>query len=718
MSDYSSESDRSALRGGPLLACLVSLAKTYGINTSETTLLAGLPLQREQLTPSLFQRAASRAGMVSQLTRRPLREINTSLMPAVLLLHGNTACLLLSLDFRRGVAEVVYPELSDTTVEESLDTLADSYTGQVIYCRPKVKFTNRNADIHKSPQGHWFWSVVKAHRSLYRDVLFAAFMINLFALAMPLFVMNVYDRVVPNFAIETLWVLAIGVAIVLCADLVMKMVRAWFVDLAASRIDITLSANIMARVLGMRMTERPASVGSFAAGLQAFESVRAFIGSSTIIAFIDLPFVVVFSLVIGLLTSWWLVIPIAVGVLFCLLYAATVQAKMHELSLSSMEASAYRNAVLVESLDGLESLKALSAEGKMQRLWERATVYLSRTTTKMRLLSGSVTSGALWAQQLVAVSIIIVGVYLITEGDLTQGGLIAAYMLSSRIMAPVGQSAALMMQYHQAATALESVDMIMNKPVERPADAQWISHPRLRGRLEFKRVSFQYPNDEREVLRDVSFVIEPGEKVAILGRNGSGKTTIEKILAGLYAPASGSVLVDNIEVGQIDPAQLRHNIGYVPQDIHLFLGSLRDNITMGDPAASDQRIMEVINVCGLAEFINNHPQGLAMPVGERGSLLSGGQRQSVAVARALINDPSVLLLDEPTGSMDHSSEELLKKRLHEYAQDKTMLVITHRTSVLSLVDRIIVLDSGKIVADGPKEKVVEALKQGRIGRAE
>lgn len=717
MSDVSGESVGASGRGGPLLACLVALAKSHGINASATTLLAGLPLQHEQLTPSLLPRAASRAGLSCQLLERPLDGLNTALLPAILLLKDNTACLLLSLDVEAGLAQVVHPELTQSPVEESIDSLGSRYTGRVIYCRPKVKFSSRNADIHKSPQGHWFWAVIKEHRKLYRDVLFAAFMINLFALAMPLFVMNVYDRVVPNFAIETLWVLAAGVGLVLCADFAMKMVRAWFVDLAASRIDITLSANIMSRVLGMRMTEKPTSVGSFAAGLQAFESVRAFIGSSTIIAFVDLPFVIVFSLVIGLLTSWWLVIPIAIGVLFCLLYAASVQAKMHELSLSSMEASAYRNAVLVESLDGLESLKSLSAEGKMQHLWERATVYLSRTTTKMRILSGSVTSGALWAQQLVAVSIIIVGVYLITEGELTQGGLIAAYMLSSRIMAPVGQSAALMMQYHQAATALESVDMVMNKPIERPAEAQWISLPSIEGRVEFNKVSFRYPNDERDVLREVSFSLEPGERVAILGRNGSGKTTIEKIIAGLYAPTSGSVLIDNIEQGQIDPAQLRHNIGYVPQDTHLFLGTLRDNITMGDPNASDERLMEAINISGLGEFINNHPQGLAMPVGERGSLLSGGQRQSVAVARALINDPSILLLDEPSGAMDHTSEESLKKRLAAYSQGRTMLVITHRTSLLTLVDRIIVLDAGKIVADGPKEKVVEALKQGRIGRA-
>lgn len=717
MIDTPNEAAKASLRGGPLMACLLALTKAHGISTSASALQAGLPLQHEQLTPSLFSRAAERVGFVTQQAVRPLEQINLALLPAVLLLENNQACVLLELDKSSSKARVIYPELSETPVEVGLQQLADTYTGRVIYSRPKLKFSGRNADIHKSPKGHWFWEVIKAHRGLYRDVLFAALLINGFALAMPLFVMNVYDRVVPNFALETLWVLAAGVTIVLCADLVLKMVRAWFVDLAASRIDITLSANIMARVLGMKMTEKPASVGSFAAGLQAFESVRSFIGSSTIIAFVDLPFVLLFTVVIGLLTSWWLVIPIVIGVLLCLLYAAAVQAKMHELSLSSMEASAYRNAVLVESLSGLESLKTLGAEGKMQGLWEKATVYLSRTTTKTRLLSGSVTSGALWIQQLVAVSIIIVGVYLITEGGLTQGGLIAAYMLSSRIMAPVGQSAALMMQYHQAVTALDSVDMVMNKPVERPTDAEWISVPHIAGRIEFNHVSFHYAEGDRDVLRDVSFVIEPGEKVAILGRNGSGKTTIEKMVAGLYAPSSGSVLIDNIDISQLDPAQLRHHIGYVPQDVNLFLGSLRDNITMADPAVSDARLMKVIELCGLTEFINAHPQGLAMPVGERGSLLSGGQRQSVAVARALIANPSVLLFDEPTGAMDHTSEEALKRKIATYAEGKTMLVVTHRTSLLVLVDRIIVLDAGKVVADGAKDKVVEALKQGRIGRA-
>ncbi|BFM19947.1 type I secretion system permease/ATPase [Gilvimarinus japonicus] len=715
MSDKADEVSHASLRGGPLLNCLLILSRMHGVNTSGSTLLSGLPLQHEQLPPSLFERAARRAGLTSQLARRSLSDINQSLLPVILLLEGNEACVLLGIDGEQ--AEVVFPDLDQTQVNIPLEELEQRYSGRVIYARPRMQFSARNADIHQTQKGHWFWEVIKAHRGLYRDVLFAALLVNVFALAMPLFVMNVYDRVVPNFAIETLWVLASGVAIVLCADLCLKMVRAWFVDLAASRVDITLSATIMSRVLGMRMSERPTSVGSYAAGLQAFESVRSFIGSSTIIAFVDLPFVVLFSIIIGLLTSWWLVLPIAVGVLLCLLYAAAVQAKMHELSMSSMEASAYRNAVLVESLNGLEALKTLGAEGKMQNLWEKTSVFLSRTTTKMRLLSGSVTTGAVWVQQLVAVAIIIVGVYLITAGELTQGGLIAAYMLSSRIMAPVGQSAALMMQYHQAATALESVDRVMNTPVERPEQAEWIARPKLDGRIEFNNVSFSYPHDERHALRDVSFSIAPGEKVAILGRNGSGKTTIEKIIAGLYAPSAGRVLIDNIDIGQLDPAQLRHNIGYVSQDINLFLGTLRENITMADPRIDDEQLLKIVELSGLASFINSHPQGLSMPVGERGELLSGGQRQAVAVARAMVTDPSILLLDEPTGAMDHTSEEELKRKLAKFSLGKTMLVITHRNSLLAMVDRIIVIDAGKIVADGPKDQVVEALRQGRIGRA-
>jgi ATP-binding cassette, subfamily C, bacterial LapB len=703
-------------KGGPLLECLLVLTRSHSIDISAETLLAGLPLTEQQLLPSLFARAAKRAKLTSKIVTRQLLHLNTALFPVILLLENNDACVLLSLNPALQTARVVFPELSHTTSEIPLNDLLTRYSGRAIYARPEHRFDARVTNINKVRKGHWFWSVIAEHRELYRDVLLAAFIINVFALASPLFVMNVYDRVVPNHATDTLWVLAVGIVLMISADFGLRMMRAWFVDLAASRTDITLSATIMERVLGLKLAERPQSVGSFASSLQAFESIRSFISSATVLAFVDLPFVILFTVVI-LIISWPLVFPLLVGMVLAIIYAAAVQQKMHDLSTASMQASAQRNAILVESLQGLETLKTLGAEGRMQSLWEKTTLVLSRTSVKMRMLSGSVSSGTAWIQQVVAVVIIIVGVYQIIGGHLTQGGLIAAYMLSARVMGPISQTAALLMQYHHAATALNNLNTIMNKPVDRPQGAHWISRPRLHGSIEFKQVSFQYPNDTREVLRNVSLTINAGEHVAILGRNGSGKTTIEKIIAGLYEPTSGTVLIDGIDIHQVDPAELRRNIGYVAQDVNLFFGSLRDNIAMSAPQTSDENLLEAVRLSGLSDFVNQHPAGMAMPVGEHGQLLSGGQRQSVTVARALLNDPAILLFDEPTGAMDHSSEEEFKRNIQQFTQEKTLVVITHRTSLLELVNRIIVIDAGKIVADGPKDQVVEALRQGRIGRA-
>jgi ATP-binding cassette, subfamily C, bacterial LapB len=704
-------------RGGPLLNCLILIARAQGAAITADTLLAGLPLVNEQLTPSLFARACKRAGLVSRVAKRKLAELNQALFPVILLLENQAACLLTAIDLNTHTCDLVFPEFADASVRMSVVELEAKYTGQVIYVRPQDQLHINVTAIDKSPKAHWFWSVIQAHKHLYRDVILAALIINIFALASPLFVMNIYDRVVPNQATDTLWILALGLFIVISIDFLLRMMRTFFVDLAASRMDVTLSAMIMEKVLGLNLSARPDSVGSFASGLQSFESLRAFISSATLLSLVDLPFVLLFLLVI-LMISWPLVFP----VLFCIIgigfYTAVVQQKMKVLSESSMQASAQRNSVLVESLTTLETLKMLGAEGRMQGLWERATLLLSNISVKMRLLSASVNSGSLWLQQLASIFILIVGVYLIIDAKLTQGGLIAAYMLSSRILAPVSQAAALLMQYHQANSSLSALDTIMAKPVERPHGRTWISRNRLQGAIEFKQVFFRYPNEEHDVLRGVSFSIKAGERLAILGRNGSAKTTIEKLIAGLYQPTSGSILIDGIDLRQIDPAELRRNLGYVPQDIALFQGSLRDNIIMGAASVTDEILLNVIRVSGLTECVNQHPQGLAMSVGEQGRSLSGGQRQCVAIARALVNDPAILLFDEPTGAMDHSSEEDFKRHIAQFAAGKTLIVITHRTSLLELVNRIIVMDAGKIVADGVKDQVVEALRQGRIGRAQ
>ncbi len=699
-----------------LLACLLIVARAHGAAPTRDALMAGLPAEQGRLTPSLFVRAARRAHLSSQLVRSPLVQLKDALLPTIVLLNDERACVLLGFNAERNQARVIYPELGDAPVDVPLDKLTADYLGSAIYARPTQRFDARTPEVRAGRHGHWFWGVIGESRPLYRDVLLAAFLANLFALGMPLFVMNVYDRVVPNQAFDTLWVLALGLSVMLVSDLVLRTMRGRFVDLASSRADVKLSAFIMERVLGARMEQRPASAGSFASNLRAFESVRDFIGSATVVAFIDLPFALIFMVVIAWI-SWYMVIPLGIGALIMLLYALAVQGRMHELAETTYRAGAQRNATLIEGLVGFETIKALAAEAPIQRKWEKSAALLARVGAQLRLLSSTASNTSAFVQQSINLSIVIIGVYLISERELTLGGLIACTMLASRAMAPVGQVAGLLVQYHTAATALTSLNEMMARDVERPEDTSFISRGRLKGAIDFRDVSFSYPGQSTPSLRNLSFSIKPGEKVAILGRIGSGKTTLEKLILGLYRPTEGAVLVDGIDLRQLDPAELRRQIGYVQQDVMLFYGSLRDNITMGAPLAQDADIVKAAEIGGILGLVNQHPQGFDMLVGERGESLSGGQRQGVAIARAVINDPPILLLDEPTSSMDFSSEDDIKRRLTEFAQGKTVLLISHRTSLLDLADRIIVMDGGRIMADGPKEQVITALRQGRIGKA-
>ena len=699
-----------------LLACLLIVARAHGEVLTRDAIMAGLPAEHQRLTPSLFVRAARRARLSSQLVRLDLAQLKDALLPAIVLMDGEKACVVLGFTADRSGARVVYSELGDAPVTVPLVELDAAYTGMSIYVRPSLRFDARTPEVRAGRHGHWFWSVIAESRPLYRDVLLAALLANLFALGLPLFTMNVYDRVVPNRAFETLWVLALGLSLMLISDLVLRTLRSRFVDLASSRSDVKLSAFIMERVLGMRMEQRPVSAGSFASNLRAFESVRDFIGSATVVAFIDLPFALIFILTIGWI-SWPMLIPLVVGAAIMLIYALAVQGRMHELAETTYRAGAQRNATLIEGLVGFETLKALGAESAIQYKWEKSAALLARVGAQLRLLSSTASNTSAFVQQLITLAIVIIGVYVIAERDLTMGGLIACTMLASRAMAPVGQVAGLLVQYHTAATALTSLNEMMLRDVERPGDTTFISRGNLKGAIDFRDVSFSYPGQSTPSLRNLSFSIKPGEKVAILGRIGSGKTTLEKLILGLYRPTEGAVLVDGIDLRQLDPAELRRQVGYVQQDVMLFYGSLRDNIMMGAPLAEDADIVKAAEIGGIIGLVNQHPQGFDMVVGERGESLSGGQRQGVAIARAVINDPPILLLDEPTSSMDHSSEEDIKRRLTEFARGKTVLLISHRTSLLDLADRIIVMDGGRIVADGPKDQVVTALRQGRIGKA-
>ncbi|MEK6663617.1 MAG: type I secretion system permease/ATPase [Pseudomonadota bacterium] len=718
-SDNQTEWDRAhqaRSQHDPLLECLVIVARQHGRPSTHDALAAGLPLENHLLTPSLFARAARRAGLASKIVRRKLEQIDDTFLPVVLLLEGRQACLLMGWDEKRENARVVMPDLGEAGIEMPLQELAARYTGSAILVRPKFHFDLRAPEVGKVKRRHWFWGAMAENIPIYRDVLFAAALINIFALALPLFTMNVYDRIVPNQAMETLWLLALGMVLVLFADLMLRTMRGYFIDQASSRIDIDLSSRIMERVLGIRLENRPVSAGSFASNLRSFETVRDFIASSTVTALIDVPFALLFLIVIAWI-DWPMLFPGIIGMGLVITYSLMVQGKMHDLAETTYRAGAMRNASLVEALVGLETLKALGAEGVMQRKWERSAAFLSRVSTQLRLLAATTINGTMWIQQFTTIALIVIGAYRIGMGELTLGGLIACSMLVSRVMGPLSQIAGLMTNYHNAVTSLASLDKIMAQEVERPEDANFVSRPHFTGEIEFKDVSFNYPADEGNALKNVSFHIRPGEHVALLGRVGSGKTTLQKLILGLYRPSSGAILIDGVDSRQLDPAELRRSIGYVPQDVTLFYGSLRENIVMASPHVDDAALLAAAQISGISDFVDSHPRGFDMVVGERGESLSGGQRQGVAIARGVVNDPPILLLDEPTGSMDFSSEETIKTRIREFAVNKTMLVITHRTSLFDLVDRIIVVDNGKIVADGPKAQVIEALRQGRIERS-
>ena len=705
-----------ATHDDPLLACLVELTRLHGHPMTAQALSNGLPLVNNLLTPSLLDRAAARAHCTTRIVRRGLHKLPPGLLPVIVLLKDNRACLLLQ-ELDNGNCLVHYPE-SGSPVQIAPEQLLEQYSGLLCFVRPQYKLDrHRHEPVAAAPRHeHWFWAVVLDNWRLYRDALLAAVLINLFALAIPLFNMNVYDRVVPNNAVETLWVLAIGMLLVLVFNYVLTTVRAYVVDTASKRVDVRLSAQIMERVLDLRMESRPASVGSFASNLRSFESVRDFIASASLTTLVDLPFVLLFLAVLAWISPWML-IPAVAAIIVVLLVSLAAQARLESLTLQTFQASAQRNALLVESLTNLGAVKTLNAQSGIQRRWESATQYLAYMGGRIKFISSANVGFVQTMQQLVTVAVVIIGVYEVQNQAMSMGGIIAASMIAGRCLAPLGQVAGLMMQFHNARTSLNSIDNYMKMPVEHVPDQEYVSRPQMRGDIEFQKVVFSYPGSQRSALNGVSFRLKAGERVGVIGRIGSGKSTLEKLVLGLYQPSEGAILIDGVDTRQIDPVDLRRAIGHVPQDPLLFFGSLKQNLLIGAPHATESDMLHAARIAGIDEFVALNPQGYDMSIGERGESLSGGQRQSIAVARALINDPPILLMDEPSSNLDNQSEAQLKQRLAQASAGKTLLLATHRTALLELVERLIVIDAGVNVADGPKDQVILALRQGQIGSA-
>lgn len=696
-----------------LLGCLAFLTKYYGKPFSESAMSAGLPLVEGFITPELLPRAAARGGMEAKLEKKSLSALPELMLPCILLLNNGGSCVLLSIGKgeNEGKFEIVWPELSSSHDYIDQETLEAEYSGYCFYIRKRYRFDDRSKETLKTHDGHWFWDTLKRSKAIYKDVLLAALFINLFAIASPLFVMNVYDRVVPNQAIDTLWVLAIGMLVLLVFDFALKEVRAHLVEIAAKKSDLLLSSRIFEKVLSLNMAHKPASVGAFAKQIQEFESIREFITSATIAAILDVPFSLIFMIIIAIVAGPLAFIPLVLVILmlgFSFVMKNKIKIEVEKGSRYSIQ----KNAHLVETLQGIETIKQTGAESQFQTKWEQLVGHIANWNIKVKKYATSVGTFNGLLSQASTVFIVVLGVYQISEGNISMGALIAAVMLSGRAMGPFSQVALLITRYNQAKSALITLDEIMKLPAENME--QYIHRAHYDGEITFDNVSFAYPNSEVLALGKVSFKIKAGEKVAIIGRIGAGKTSIEKLLLNFYQPNEGAIRIDGVDIKQISPADLRQKVGCLAQDINLFYGSIRDNITLGVPHIEDEYIMRAAKLSGVSQFTDTDPDGLDKQVGERGLHLSGGQRQAVALARTLLFNPPMMILDEPTSNMDNYSEAQIKKNLAEIAKDKTFILITHKASMLNLVDRILVMEKGRLVADGPRDKVLEALKNGKI----
>jgi len=696
----------------PLLDCLVLLSEHFGSPCSAEALSAGLPLTNIVLTPELMPQAASRAGLSAKLNRRSLDNLPDMLLPCVLMLKDKKACILQELDIKSDKAVISLPE---TGGEEQLtiEQLESLYVGYLFLIK-KQYHGDRDFDVHlQDNDKHWLRQKIQQSLPIYRDVIIASVLVNIFALVSPLLVMNVYDKVVPNLAFESLWVLAIGAALAYTFDFIMKQLRSYLIDIAGKKVDVQTSSQLFAKVIGMPLEKRAASVGGMARQLGEFESVRDFLSSATITAVVDLPFSLLFVFIIYLVSGDLAVFSVLATILI-IGYTLIMQPKLREAIEESNKFSGLRHGHLIESLSTLESIKANGAEGIVQNSWQQMIGHTSTWQLKTKNITNSVGNVAGFIIQMTTVAVIVLGVYRVSEGLISMGGIIAAVMLSGRAIGPMAKVAALMTIYNQTMSSLRQLDSIMDAEDEFENKGQLASRPKLEGHIELDHVGFNYPDSEKSALHPLSINIKPGEKIAFIGRNGSGKSTLAKLILGLFKPTLGSLRYDGLHQGQVHPSDLRANFGYLAQDIVLFHGSVKDNILFGTRQVTEYQLVRAVQLSGVAMFTDLESEGLDLQVGEGGKALSRGQRQAVALARAILNDPQILLLDEPTASLDARAEQQFIQSMLKTAEDRTLLMITHKMHLLKLVDRIIVLDNGRLVADGDKDTIIAKLKSGTL----
>lgn len=717
--DAPAEAAPAAKKLDPLLNALQYLARRWGRPVSRDVLTAGLPLKGGLLTMPLLSRALERIGLTHKAKRVALRDLAEFDMPALVVGKAGQILVIIGRTGRHSLA--VFDPVVGKEDEIQTNTAEWRFRHQVMVIKPsstREGETWEGADNGAIKQKHWLRAAMAGHWRSVWVVLLAATFINVFAIAMPLFSMNVYDRVLPNKAFSTLWVLAIGLFTVFVFDFLLKVARGAIIDHAGRQIDFRLSSVLFDKVMNASVSARPQSTGVFINRISQYEVLRDFFTSHTVVMFIDVLFMGVFIWVIATLIGWVVIFPVAAA-LIAIVGTIIIARKSASVVKAALQESSMRNAILVELLSATQTVKAARAEGQFQNKWEATILASSDTQSQIKWLQSIAGQMTAVVSQIASIGIMIGATYSFSEATISMGAIVAAMMLSSRVIAPIAQISAAVLRTSSAIEAYTSLDSIMKLPDERTVRKSFVTRAIAAGNIEFKKVRFSYPGTEHHVLDQVSFSIKAGEKVGIIGRIGSGKTTLGRLLVNFYDAQEGEILIDGVSIRQYHPAELRRQVGLVLQDPELFNGTVKENIVLSDPEATDEQLIEVARRAGVEEFVSRHPLGYDMPVGERGFLLSGGQRQAVALARTMLINPKILFLDEPSSSMDLATERQLIGHLsRSLAPEHTVLIATHRFSLLNLVTRIIVVDNGRIAADGPRDQVLAQLRaQGGGGEA-
>jgi ATP-binding cassette subfamily C protein LapB len=694
-----------------LIVCIALITNLLGQPIHLAALKSGFALDDDGRIPfASVPDVMRRHHMLAAWSKNKPSAVPNYALPVVVPFIDGRAVVLRSV--KDNIATVLFAESGMTDQQMTVEELDELAAGELLVIKPPPKKGAQQLVGFKTAAFSWFWDTMWRFRHFYYDAMLATVVANLLTLATVFFTMNVFNRIIPAKAYTSLWTLTIGVLIAMLLEFGMRLLKAKLVDQGGKKADLAINATLLREIMAVRLDHRPQSIGIFASSMRDFEALRDFFSSSLFVAIADLPFIFMFLAIIYIIGGPIVWIPIAI-IPILIIVSIIIQRPLMVAMRRNMREAGEKQSVLMEAILNLEMLKAHNAEGYLQRRWENANIASSETFMEIRHRTSVVTGITTTLQQICSVGVIVMGVYLIHANTLTLGALIACNILAGRAVMPLGSIMQLATRYQQAKTSLEVLDGLMSRPRDRNYDHRYIVPEKFSGAIRADNIEFAYQGENPvPVLNKISLTLAAGDHLALLGPIGCGKSTFLRVMAGLYQPKSGSVVINDLDILQIDPTELRSKIGYVGQDAQLFMGTLRENLVLADSWISDAKVVDVLKQLDFYKVVSAHPRGLDMPLTETGGGLSGGQRQILTIARMMLRDPVFVFMDEPTANMDQDTEARVIRVLETWLKGKTLLISTHRPQLLVWVNRIAVMQKGQIISEGPREEILQKLSKG------